>query len=609
MNFRHLGVALAALAAFAMPAFQARADNYPVKDGAGVMQTFCSRLVVGVQVPCHLVQGLFGSTPTPVNMTNTGALDVTVVALPSGLATTANQSSQLTQETAIAAASGAPADAAWSGSGSGALIGINKAQYNKLEATRALIAGAQVTVNSVPGSVVYMADGSDGSLQSYKDVRPSSSNITAVDSGTTSAAGQSGVNIVSGTPTANSFQTQPINNQSSGAITVKGTFVANLAIEASFNGGVDYVPTSALLRGTNIRTATISGPGVFSIDVTGATHVRVRATSYTSGTPSVQMAFSNAPGMTKILNGVQLVDSGGSDATDTVNHAAKVNCVTGCSGGASGVAQGSTTSGQTGGLGQGATTTSAPTYTTATTNPVSLDTHGATRSLLQDTTGAPIDFSADVKVVNGSTPLTVTANAVQTPRVTTASYSATYVGLTPATSPTDLVTIIGTGVKVVAVTSVELACTATAAATIDVLALQALRRGHRRHLGHRAGSRQDGQRLRHRHRGGDRLQREPDDQRHHRDRLRPVRLAQAWRSHGLVGRLRREPAAAWPQQHAGQPGHPAPHQRPAGCQPEWRHPDRRLLRRHRALDRVLGWRATSGARSAPLRRSPWSAAP
>lgn len=161
------------------------------------------------------------------------------------------------------------------------------------------------------------------------DARPASSTITTADAGTSTAAGQSGVGLVTGAPTANSFQTQAINGQSSGAVAVTGTFVGTLAIEASYDGGTTYVPVSGLLRGTNIRTATITGQAVVSLDVTGATHVRVRATAFTSGTPNVQMAFSTAAGMTKILNGLQPVDSGGVDMSDPTLHAAKVSVVAG----------------------------------------------------------------------------------------------------------------------------------------------------------------------------------------------------------------------------------------------------------------------------------------
>lgn len=140
------------------------------------------------------------------------------------------------------------------------------------------------------------------------DFRPASSTITAADAATTTATGQGSVSLVSGTPTANSFQTQAINGESSATVTTTGTFVATLQVEASYNGGVTYAPVSGLLRGTNLTTASITAPSVISLDVTGATHLRVRATSYTSGTATVQMAFSAAAGMTKILNGVGLID-------------------------------------------------------------------------------------------------------------------------------------------------------------------------------------------------------------------------------------------------------------------------------------------------------------
>jgi hypothetical protein len=62
-----------------------------------------------------------------------------------------------------------------------------------------------------------------------------------------------------------------------------------------------------------------------------------------------------------------------------------VNIKAGASSGA--VAQGSTTSGQTGGLTQAAVTTGAPTYTTATTNPLSMDTSGSLRVNVTSATG------------------------------------------------------------------------------------------------------------------------------------------------------------------------------------------------------------------------------
>ena len=92
----------------------------------------------------------------------------------------------------------------------------------------------------------------------------------------------------------------------------------------------------------------------------------------------------------------------------------KVNIVAGASSGA--VAQGSTTSGQTGGLMQAAVTSAAPTYTTAQTNPLSLTTTGNLRvsdstaqatlaSILTAAQGAnPVNVNGSVTAQTGLTP-------------------------------------------------------------------------------------------------------------------------------------------------------------------------------------------------------------
>lgn len=57
------------------------------------------------------------------------------------------------------------------------------------------------------------------------------------------------------------------------------------------------------------------------------------------------------------------------------------------------VTQGSTTSGQSGVLAQGAVTTSAPTYTNAQTNPLSLTTKGGLRAAIVDSAGNELDYT------------------------------------------------------------------------------------------------------------------------------------------------------------------------------------------------------------------------
>lgn len=278
------GWALAAAACVVLAAAPAAATDgpttYDAKDGNGTHQTFFAWLVGSVLHPGHLMMGLFAGAPTAAHMTHTGALDV--LTLGQDGATPASPSNPLPSYCVVF---------------SGSLCG----------------GGPQQTVNSVPGGVVFVADGLTGALGTVNDFRPASSTITATDAATTTTTGQGAVSLVAGTPTANSFQTQAVNAKSSAAITVTGTFVGTLNLEASYNGGTTYVPVSGLLRGTSLTTAQITGPSVVSLDVTGVTNLRARASAWTSGTATVQMAFSNAAGMTKVLNGVKLTDANGSD--------------------------------------------------------------------------------------------------------------------------------------------------------------------------------------------------------------------------------------------------------------------------------------------------------
>lgn len=96
----------------------------------------------------------------------------------------------------------------------------------------------------------------------------------------------------------------------------------------------------------------------------------------------------------------------------------KVNIAAGASSGA--VAQGSSTSGQTGGLTQAATTTAAPTYSNGTTNPLSTDTSGNLR----------VSVSSAVGLAQGSTTSGQTGSMIMG-AVTTSSPSYTTAQTSP----------------------------------------------------------------------------------------------------------------------------------------------------------------------------------
>lgn len=74
-----LVAAVASLILFAPPA---QADNYTARDGDAVKRTFCSKLVGGLEHPCHIMFGMFGSTPKPLLTDVNGALSVNVLTAP-----------------------------------------------------------------------------------------------------------------------------------------------------------------------------------------------------------------------------------------------------------------------------------------------------------------------------------------------------------------------------------------------------------------------------------------------------------------------------------------------------------------------------------------------
>jgi hypothetical protein len=97
---------------------------------------------------------------------------------------------------------------------------------------------------------------------------------------------------------------------------------------------------------------------------------------------------------------ITLTDGNRGDAQLDVNGYLKVNVAT-----ATGLAQGSTTSGQTGSLVMGAVTTAAPSYTTAQTSPLSLDTSGNLRVSTGTVTVTATNLSTNIAQMNGVTVL------------------------------------------------------------------------------------------------------------------------------------------------------------------------------------------------------------
>lgn len=146
--------------------------------------------------------------------------------------------------------------------------------------------------------------------------------------------------------------------------------IANISGGAGDASAANQVAGNASLTSIDAKTPALGTQAIASSrSVTPATSSTWAATQ--SGAWSARLQDGSGNAVTSATRGseralsVQIVDGTGTQVTSF--------------GGSGGLAQGSTTSGQTGALQMGAVTTSAPTYTTGQTSPFSLDTSGNLR--------------------------------------------------------------------------------------------------------------------------------------------------------------------------------------------------------------------------------------
>jgi fibronectin-binding autotransporter adhesin len=171
--------------------------------------------------------------------------------------------------------------------------------------------------------------------------------------------------------------------QGVGFFLAAGTLIGNITPELSYDGGTTWI-ASQFYDPANQQFASliaVSGSALEKSIVTsgGVSNARVRVSIYTSGTANCTLratsdAGNQIPAVVSVAqNGAWSVtaNAGTNLNTSALALDTSVNGII--------VAQNSTTSGQVGPLMQGAVTTAAPSYTTAKTSPLSLDTNGNLR--------------------------------------------------------------------------------------------------------------------------------------------------------------------------------------------------------------------------------------
>jgi len=239
---------------------------------------------------------------------------------------------------------------------------------------------------SVPASATYLGVNVGGNLTGWA--------MGTAGSPSTQVVSIQGVASGTAVPVSGTFfqATQPISATAlplpSGASTsaLQTTGNSSLATIATNTGLSQGSTTSGQAGILNLAAVTTSSPtyttgqtSALPLDTSGNLRVNVVAGGGSGGTSSSFSATFPATGTAiGAKNGANMVNLT-ADASNNLN----IDCAAGC-----GVAQASTTSGQTGSLVMGAVTTADPTYTTAQTNSLSLATTGGLRIVGDGTVSA-----------------------------------------------------------------------------------------------------------------------------------------------------------------------------------------------------------------------------
>ena len=200
-------------------------------------------------------------------------------------------------------------------------------------------------------------------------------------------------------------------------IQVTGVYTGALTPQITVDG-TNWVALSTMRNvTTNAIAATIvsATQGVYQSEIAASTQFRIIANAAVTGTATITIRASLAKGpgssIAQAISAASLPLPAGAStsALQTTGNTSLATIVTNTNG--LSVAQGSVTAGEVGGLVQGAVTTTAPTYTTGQTNPISLNTAGGLR----------VDGSSVTQPVSG----TVTANQGTSPWIVSGSTTIT----------------------------------------------------------------------------------------------------------------------------------------------------------------------------------------
>ena len=155
-------------------------------------------------------------------------------------------------------------------------------------------------------------------------VNPATQKITARDVGSTTTAGQSNQNIITGSATAGSTASFVLQGISTVRFEITGTWTGTLVPEISPDSGTTWYTLGAHVTGTAVNTASWTSNGSGNLNVGSATNFRMRATTAWTGTATILIAESAQLSSVYLANAVRIGNQAGTQADVTAASTASV---------------------------------------------------------------------------------------------------------------------------------------------------------------------------------------------------------------------------------------------------------------------------------------------
>lgn len=158
-------------------------------------------------------------------------------------------------------------------------------------------------------SVQGVVSGSPVNVLEPLDIITAGSNITAQDTGSTTTTQFASQTVITGTPSTNSSVSLVLSSIQTIMIDITGTWTGTLSIEISSDNGITWQPRSVHVVGTAIFSSSITSNVVGSMNASAKTNVRVRATTAMTGTAIIKFVESDNSSNMYIANSLKIIDS------------------------------------------------------------------------------------------------------------------------------------------------------------------------------------------------------------------------------------------------------------------------------------------------------------